>query len=45
VVTVTQENFDATVLKSEVPILLDFWAVWCEFAGCDPGARRARPTS
>jgi len=29
VVTVDQSNFDATVLKSEVPILLDFWAAWC----------------
>ena len=29
VVTVTQENFEADVLKSKVPILLDFWAVWC----------------
>jgi thioredoxin 1 len=29
VVTVTQENFERDVLKSEVPILLDFWAGWC----------------
>lgn len=29
VITVDQSNFDSTVLKSEVPILLDFWAAWC----------------
>jgi thioredoxin 1 len=29
VLTVTQENFERDVLKSEVPILLDFWAGWC----------------
>lgn len=26
---VTQENFDAEVLKSSLPVLIDFWAVWC----------------
>ena len=25
----TDGNFDAEVLKSEVPTLVDFWAVWC----------------
>lgn len=29
VITVDQSNFDTTVLKSDVPILLDFWAAWC----------------
>ncbi|GMU65882.1 MAG: thioredoxin [Acidobacteriota bacterium] len=29
VVTVTQDNFQSTVLQSDTPILLDFWAVWC----------------
>jgi len=29
VVHVTQSNFDAEVLKSPVPVLLDFWAPWC----------------
>ena len=29
VITVDQSNFDATVLQSDVPILLDFWAAWC----------------
>ncbi|MGE4320720.1 MAG: thioredoxin [Acholeplasmataceae bacterium] len=25
----TKENFDQIVLKSEVPVLVDFWAAWC----------------
>jgi thioredoxin len=29
VVTVTQENFKDTVLGSDTPILVDFWATWC----------------
>lgn len=28
-VTITAGNFDAEVLKSPVPVLLDFWAPWC----------------
>ena len=28
-ITVTKENFEAEVLKSDVPVLLDFWATWC----------------
>ena len=27
--TFTQENFEADVLKSQVPVLVDFWAPWC----------------
>ncbi len=29
IVTLTQENFDANVLKSARPVLVDFWAEWC----------------
>ena len=28
-VIVTDENFDTEVLKSEKPIVVDFWAEWC----------------
>lgn len=27
--TFTDASFDADVLKSEVPVLVDFWAMWC----------------
>jgi len=26
---ITDENFEAEVLKSLLPVLLDFWASWC----------------
>ena len=29
VVTFTDDNFEAEVLKSNVPVLVDFWAPWC----------------
>ena len=27
--TITKENFNAEVMASELPVLLDFWASWC----------------
>ena len=29
IMEVTDANFDQEVLKSEQPVLIDFWAVWC----------------
>lgn len=26
---ITKNNFEAEILKSEIPVLLDFWAPWC----------------
>jgi thioredoxin 1 len=28
-IEVTESNFDAEILKSNLPVLVDFWAVWC----------------
>lgn len=28
-VTITDDNFEDVVLKSDKPVLVDFWATWC----------------
>lgn len=28
-ITLTTQNFENEVLKSEKPVLVDFWATWC----------------
>ena len=28
-ITLTSANFESEVLKSKLPVLVDFWAVWC----------------
>ena len=29
ILKLTDDSFDADVLKSDVPVLVDFWAEWC----------------
>ena len=28
-IVLTEENFEAEVMASELPVLVDFWATWC----------------
>jgi len=28
-IVITKDNFEELVLKSEKPVLVDFWATWC----------------
>ena len=28
-IIITKDNFEQEVLKSDIPVLVDFWATWC----------------
>ncbi len=28
-ITITDANFETEVLKSDIPVIIDFWAAWC----------------
>ena len=29
ILELTAQNFDASVIQNDLPVLVDFWAVWC----------------
>lgn len=29
IIELTEQNFETEVLKSDLPVLVDFWATWC----------------
>ena len=29
VIEITKQNYETEVVKSDVPVLLDYWATWC----------------
>lgn len=29
IITLTAQNFEQEVLKSDIPVMVDFWAAWC----------------
>ena len=28
-ITITKENFEEKVMRSDIPVIVDFWAGWC----------------
>ena len=28
-IILTKENFEKEVIKSDIPVIVDFWATWC----------------
>ncbi len=28
-IEITDQNFEQEVLKSDIPVVIDFWAIWC----------------